>query len=263
MTKVSKIWIIFSYLIAFLSGLSSLLGIFTASPYSQETANWALQAVGQDIGNLIAIIVFLFSIYYLSKKSIKAFLIWTGTLFYFIYAYLIYAFFIHFNYLFLIYVAVLGLSFYTLIGSLMEQNFKNIVKSFTSKHEKLAGFLLIVVGSLFSILWLSEIIPALVSDSILKSLINTGLWVNPIQVIDLSIVLPAMIITGILLIKGNNLGRMFSVPWLIFSFLMSASIVSNMIMELTNGNYSAIIPLVMVGTIAVLSGVTVANILKK
>lgn len=263
MTKVSKIWFIFSYLIAFLSGLSSLLGIFTATPYSQETANWALQAVGQDIGNLIAIIIFLFSIYYLSKKSTKAFLIWIGTLFYFIYAYLIYAFFIHFNYLFLIYVVVLGLSFYTLTGSLLEQNFKDIIKPFTSKHEKIAGFLLIVIGSLFSILWLSEIIPALVSDSIPKSLINTGLWVNPIQVIDLSIVLPAMIITGIFLIKKNFLGRLFSGPWLMFSTLMGSSIIATMIMELINGNNNAIVPLVMVGVITILSVITLNLYLKK
>lgn len=263
MAKISKHWVIFSYLISGLSGISSLLGIFTSSLYSQETANWALQAVGQDIGNLIAIVIFLFSTYFLSKNSIKAFFVWLGTLFYFIYAYLIYAFFIHFNYLFLVYVAVLGLSFYTLIGSLIEQNFNDLTKSFISKHQKSAGFLLIIIGSLFAILWLSEIIPALLSTSIPKSLLNTGLWVNPIQVIDLSIVLPAMIITGVLLIRKKILGHLFSAPWLTFSFLMGSSIVSTIVMELISGNISAIVPLTMVGIITLSSAVVLGMYLKK
>lgn len=263
MKKVSKIWIVFSYSIAILSIITSLLGILTSLPYSKEAESWALQAIGQDIGNLIATIVLLFSTYFLSKKSIKTFFIWQGTLLYFIYAYLIYAFFIHFNYLFLVYIIVLGLSFYTVIGSLFEQDLISISKSFLSKHEKSASILLIIIGSLFGFLWLSEIIPALISSTIPASLINTGLWVSPVQVIDLAIVLPAMIITGIFLIKKNFLGRLFSGPWLMFSTLMGSSIVATMIMELINGNNHAIVPLVMIGIITVSSAITLNLYLKK
>lgn len=262
MKKVSKIWIIFSYVIAVLSSITSLLGIFTQLPYLNETDNWALQATGQDIGNLIAVVVLLFSTYFLSKKSIKSFYIWIGTLLYFIYAYLIYAFFIHFNYLFLVYIIVLGLSFYTVIGSLIEQDLISISKSFLSKHEKLASNLLIIIGILFGSLWFSEIIPALISSSVPVSLINTGLWVSPVQVIDLAIVLPAMIITGIFLIKKNFLGRLFSGPWLMFSILMGSSIIATMIMELINGNNNAIAPLLMVGIITISSLVTLKIYLK-
>ena len=263
MKKVSKIWIIFSYIIAILTIITSLLGIFTPKPYSQETSNWALQAVGQDVGNLMAVFVFLFSTYFLSKKSIKSFFIWQGTLLYFIYAYLIYGFFIHFNYLFLVYTTLLGLSFYTLIGSLFEQNLISISKSFVSSSEKLASILLIIIGSMFGFLWLSEIVPALISASISKSLVNTGLWVNPIQVIDLAIVLPAMIITGIFLIKKKSLGRFFAAPWLMFSILMGSSIVATMIMELVNGNTSAIVPFIVVGIITMSSAITLNLYFKK
>jgi hypothetical protein len=159
-------------------------------------------------------------------------------------------------------VIVLGLSFYTVVGSLAEQDLISISKSFLSKHEKPASILLIIIGILFSFLWLSEIIPALISVTIPKTLVGTGLWVNPVHVIDLSIVLPAMIITGIYLLKKKHLGRLFSAPWLIFSVLMSASIVATMIMDLANGNYGAIVPLVMIGTITI-SGVITLNLYLK
>lgn len=126
MNAISKSWIWTSCLIAILVTSASLLGIFNPDTYTQETANWALQAVGQDIGNLFAVPVLLIATYYLKKKSMRALVCWMGALLYFIYAYLIYAFFVHFNYLFLVYVAVLGLSVYTLIGGLWEQSLTQI-----------------------------------------------------------------------------------------------------------------------------------------
>jgi asparagine N-glycosylation enzyme membrane subunit Stt3 len=160
-------------------------------------------------------------------------------------------------------VIVLGLSFYTVVGSLIEQDLISISKSFLSKHEKPASILLIIIGSLFGFLWLSEIIPALISASIPKSLINTGLWVNPIHVIDLAILLPAMIITGIFLTKKKSLGRLFAAPWLTFSTLMGSSIVANMIIELVNGNNNTIVPLIMIGIITISSAITLNLYFKK
>src|SRR5687768_51548 len=121
MNKISKIWTWFSIINACLVSVASLLGILNPHTYFQETVNWAMQAVGQDVGNLLAAPALLISTYFLTKKSNRAFLIWLGIHLYLIYAYLVYAFFIHFNYLFLVYVTILGLSSYTMIGALLEQ----------------------------------------------------------------------------------------------------------------------------------------------
>ena len=69
--------------------------------------------------------------YFVNKGSVKAFLVWSGVLLYLIYAYVIYAFDVHFNSLFLVYVAILGLSFYALVGSVI-QYWKMIAKCFNS-----------------------------------------------------------------------------------------------------------------------------------
>jgi hypothetical protein len=201
---ISTIWVWLSILIGFLVAIASLLGIFNPATYSKETANWAMQAVGQGIGNLLAVPTLLISTYLLHKRSLKAYFIWLGTLLYFIYAYLIYAFFIHFNYLFLVYVAILGLSSYTLLGGLVEQNIPHILQPLSNRNIKSASILLIIIGVLFGLLWLSEIIPALLSGQAPKSTITAGLWVNPVQVIDLALVLPGMILTGIFLWKKSS-----------------------------------------------------------
>jgi hypothetical protein len=247
--NISKIWVLNSVTIALLSLYASLSGIINSETYSKETANWALQAVGQDIGNLLAVPILLLCTYWITKNSPKAYLIWLGTLIYFIYAYMVYGFFIHFNFLFLVYVSILGLASYTLIGGLLELYSLNQVKLLAVKRVKPASILLILIGILFGFLWLSEVISALLSGQEPKSIVVAGLWVNPIQVIDLALVLPGMILTGILLWQKKLIGYLFAAPWLSFSALMGIGIVANMVLELNKGNSEAIVPLIMVGLI--------------
>lgn len=259
MVNVAEIWQGISVLITVLVAVASLLGIFNPQTYIKETTNWALQARGQDIGNLLAIISLLVSVYFLSKKSLKAYFVWLGVLFYLIYAYLIYSFAAHFNFLFLVYVAILGLSIYTLIGGLLGQNHSILLKkiSYNSKT-KAAAILLIVIGVLFGFLWLSEIARALFTGSIPQSLVNTGLLVNPVHVIDLSVVLPGLIITGILFLKKSPLGYLFTAPWLMFSVLMGSSIIVTTIMMLLQGSREALLPLLSISIIVVISLIMLA-----
>lgn len=259
--NISKTWLVTSIIIGALSLYASLSGLFQPLTYSRETANWILQALGQDVGNLLAIPALLISSYLLFKKSDKSFLIWLGVLIYFIYAYLVYAFFIHFNFLFLVYVTILGLSTYTLIGGLLQQD--KSLGHLSIKSGKPAGFLLILIGILFGFLWLSEILSALLSQQDPKSIVIVGLWVNPIHVIDLSLVLPGMIITGVMLIRKKSLGYLFAAPWLTFSILMGSGIVANMVFEIMRGNNEAIVPLVLVGAVVAASLASLIHYVKQ
>jgi hypothetical protein len=49
------------------------------------------------------------------------------------------------------------------------------------------------------------------------------------------------------------MGYLFAAPWLTFSVLMGSSIVATMIMDLMNGNFEALVPLIMVGLIVLAS----------
>lgn len=111
-----------------------------------------------------------------------------------------------------------------------------------------------VIGLLFGLLWLAEIMPALIDGTIPASMTEAGLIVNPVHVIDLALVLPAMIISGRWLQQGKRAGDWFGPSWLIFSVLMGLSILATMILELSRGNQKVWPVLIMVGIVVLASG---------
>lgn len=244
--------IIWSLVISTLVMVASMLGLLWPGAYLHETTNWAVQAKGQDLGNLFAVVTLLASGYLYSKGSFKASLVWLGTLFYLVYAYIVYAMAVHFSILFLIYIAILGLSTYASIFNL--GHIKSIKTAFPSgSARKIASLALIVIGILFGLLWLSELIPAILTGNVPQSVKDAGLWVNPIHVIDLSVVLPAFIITGYLARKNDKNGLLFIAPWLTFSVIMGISIIAGMVIMVSEGYSNAIPPMVMVSAVVVYS----------
>jgi hypothetical protein len=173
-----------SLAIAALVTLTSLLGLLTSWPYQQETQNWTLQARGQDIGNLIAVVVLIVSTIRMRDGSFRATQLWIGTLFYLLYAYVIYAFAVHFGRLFLVYVAILSLVVYTLIAAL-RSSARPSGYPLGATHV-FAAWVPIGTGALFTLLWLSELVPASMSGQLSPSTAAAGLIVNPVHVIDLS-----------------------------------------------------------------------------
>ena len=100
--NISKTVLRLSVLAALLVLLASVSGISLTSIYARETPSWAVQGIGQDIVNIVAVALLLIAVYFVNKGSVKAFLVWSGVLLYLIYAYVIYAFDVHLNRLFLV-----------------------------------------------------------------------------------------------------------------------------------------------------------------
>lgn len=250
---VSKSILAWTIVISALVTVASLLGLYDPSIYGEETRNWATQARGQDIGNIIAILTLLASGFMYHKGSYKAAQVWLGTLLYLVYAYIVYSVAVHLNGLFLVYVAVLGLCSYALLFTVNRLRAYGGTQPGTSAR-KFASYTLIAIGVLFSFLWLSDLLPALISGKVPQSITDAGLWVNPIHVIDLAVVLPAFIITGYMALKVKRDGLFFVGPWLVFSVLMAASIVAAMIMIGADEGYeSTLPPLIIVSAVAIVS----------
>ena len=248
----SKSVLIWSLAISVLVTLASVLGLGDPTVYEEETRNWATQAKGQDLGNLLAVVTLLLSGYRYYRGSHRAALVWLGTLLYLVYAYIVYSMAVHFNELFLVYVAALGLSSYAVMGSVDRLRAENphIARPST---RRVAGYTSITIGVLFGLLWLSELVPATLSGEVPRSVMDAGLWVNPIHVIDLAVLLPAFIVAGYLTLKGRASGQFFVGPLLVFSVLMGASIVAAMILMTVEGFQNTLPPLVMVSLIVLAS----------
>ncbi len=225
--KISKTSLWLSVLVTFLVLIASSAGLFIKSIYARETPSWAVQGIGQDIVNIAAVVVLLIAVFFVNKESVKAFLVWSGVLLYLIYAYVIYAFAVHFNSLFLVYVAILGVSFYALIGPVIHLHLDQFQASFSAKTKARAvSVFLLVLGVVFYLLWLSEEIPALLTGRIPQSVTAANLPTNPVHVLDVALYLPAMIITAVLLWRRKLLGYLLAGPLLVFSILTGTAILA-------------------------------------
>ncbi|HXZ04187.1 MAG TPA: hypothetical protein VEH81_05095 [Ktedonobacteraceae bacterium] len=225
--KISKTSQWLSVLLVFLVLIASSAGLFLKGTYARETTSYALQSVGQDIENIVAAATLLLAVYFASKGSLKAFLVWMGVLLALIYSYVIYAFAVHFNSLFLVYVAILGLSFYTLVGSLMHLRLEDLQPCFVANTKaRLVSVFLLVIAILFYLQWLSEDIPALLAGKVPQSVVENGLLTNPVHVLDMGLLLPAMVITAMLLWRRKLLGYILAIPLLVFSVLTGIGILA-------------------------------------
>lgn len=249
--QAKSIWL-WSLAISALVVLASVLGLTDPGMYDEETANWAAQARGQDMGNVVAVGVLLFSGHGYAKGSRGAAMVWLGTLLYFVYAYTVYSVAVHFNQLFLVYVAALGLSAYAVMLSVnrLRAESEDLPQP---QARRVVGCTSIAVGALFGLLWLSELVPASLSGKVPQSVVEAGLWVNPIHVMDLAIVLPALIIAGWQTLKGRAAGQFFVGPLLVFSVLMATSIVAAMALMVMEGLVDTLLPLLLVSLVAVAS----------
>ena len=127
------IWLALSFPIGVLLMISAGGGFFVNGIY-RDNPNFAVQAVGQDIISLFVVLpILIISTILVYRGSHRARLVWLGVLVYLVYTYIIAAFTVKYNSLFLVYVALLGCSLYSLIGSLVTMDMSEIASSFSEK----------------------------------------------------------------------------------------------------------------------------------
>lgn len=205
---------------------AAIFSLMHSHIYARESLNWQVQSAGQDLVDSILITpMLLICTIYALRNNKTAFFIWGGIHAYLLYTFMIYAFNIHFNQFFLLYCIVLGISFYSLLwyGYRMVLFYKQPVVDHRYT-QTLLGVYFVVMGLLFIFLWLAEIIPAMVQRTTPQNLEETGLFTNPVHVLDLSVVLPAFVLTGALLLRGKRAGYLLAPLLLTFMLLMNTTI---------------------------------------
>jgi hypothetical protein len=118
---------------------------------------------------------------------------------------------------------------------------------------KVTGIYFLAISILFYFLWLSEVIPSALQNTTPKSLAEVGLPTNPVHVIDLSVILPAIFITGILLLGKNVIGILFAPVMLSFFILMDITIGALVVVMKTKGLETDLSVTTIMSVLAVLS----------
>jgi len=228
-TNFPALWV--SLPLAGLVAITGCAGIWWAPTYARESALWAAQGMGGDVVNLAVIVpVLLLGAGLAQRGSIAARLVWMGTLVFLLYNFAIYAVAVHFNALFLAYCGILGGSFYALVGSLPSLAPADVAAAYGQRAPvKTMAAVLGLIGLVFGAMWLREIVPALISGRTPISIAAAGLITNPVHVLDLSFVLPGLIVTAIQLLRRRAVAFVLAPVLMVFCILMTVAIAGMMV----------------------------------
>ena len=183
-------------------GLADVDGI-----YGRETAPFVDQAIAQDLVNLtLAAPATLLLAWRAWRGSLRAGLLWTGVLTFTVYNYAIYTVSIHVGPLFLAWVAVLGLTLWSLVGGLRALRPAAVAMELAAAPRRVVGWYLLVIGGVFTLLWLSDIVPAMIEGRVPQAAADLDLPSNPVHVLDLAVFLPAVIAVGRLVLLRRPTG---------------------------------------------------------
>jgi hypothetical protein len=233
--------------------VASAAGLFIPGLY-RDTPNWIAQTRGTDLVTLVVAIPALAASLILAVRgSPRAQVIWLGVLGYVLYMYVIYAFDVAFNPLFLVYVAALSLSLWSLITVLLRTNRDDPQVRFAPNLpvRSIAGYLL-VVAALFCLAWLKDIIPAAVGNSAPAGLHGLKLPTNPVHVLDLSVLLPLAALSGIWLWQRRSWSYLLAGVILTTLTIVGLSIISGTVFTYSQDPKTslAVVPLLALVTLA-------------
>jgi hypothetical protein len=254
--KYKKTISILVILIAVLSLAATMAGIFSdegPGPYEHQSMEMVPQGIAQDVVTLGAgIPLLLLSLYLARKGSIKGRILLSGIIGYFLVTYLLYMIMVMYNEFFLVYVALTVTSFFALFLVLLSLHYDNIAERFNDRLPvKFLGGFLIFVPLAIGALWLSIVVPHLLAGTIPVELEHyTTLTV---QGIDLGLLLPAVFVSGVLIIKKRPLGYLLAPVFLVFLSILMTALVAKLIgMSMVGVNVGpplVVIPLILLTAI--------------
>jgi len=247
----AAVWLWLSIVAALLAVSGSIIALVVDRIYADLSPVFLPQALAQDIANLALISpAWLILAALALRGSLRAFLLWLGVLTFTIYNYVIYTFSIPFGPLFLLWVAVLGLCIFALIGGITSVDHRTVAASFTSRRAVVVvAWFLVVTAVFFSLLWLSEDVPALMAGDTPQSLNDMALPTNPVHILDLGFFLPAVIATGVLLLKRKPITYTLAPAFIVFIILTGVPILLTPIVTAARGETATWAVVVPIGTL--------------
>jgi hypothetical protein len=181
--------------------------------YFYDTVSGAAQMRGNDLVTILVAVPLLLGSFTLAMRgSLRGRLILTGTLGYTLYTYASMVFGTAYNALFLVYVALFGLSLFGFILSLDSFDVAALPRHFSPRlpWRGIAG-LFFATGGFLLLAWLGRIVPPLLAGETPPLENVTSLF---IQGLDLGVIVPAAFVTGVLVLRRK--------PW---GFLLAAVMV--------------------------------------
>jgi hypothetical protein len=213
---------VLSALIAVLMALASLGGLFLHGLYRDNT--WSTAAYrGTDLATLLlAVPVLAVALVLARRGSDGARLVWLGVLAYNVYNYAFYLFGTAFNDFFLLYAGLEALSLITLVGAIPAAlAIPRMVKLVPARL--VAGYMA-VVGVMFGAMWIIQAVPFLSLGTLPKVIGDSGIHTSIVFALDLTLIVPALLIGAVLLWRRRPVGLLLGVTMNVLAVLYMAAL---------------------------------------
>ncbi len=251
---VAPVWLWLSLAGALMAIIGNVIALRVPGIYAPLKPAFYAEAIAQDVADLALVAPAWIIVAILALRgSRRAYLIWLGVLAFTVYNYVIYTVSVQFGALFLLWVAVLGLALWALIGGVATADHENVRGGYVGGIvTKVTAWALMIVGGLFALLWLSEDVPALLAGTTPQGLLETGLFTNPVHVLDLAFFLPAVFVTGVCLLRGRALAFTVAPAFVTFLLLTGVPILLTPVLQAARGEVATWGPVIPIGTLTLL-----------
>jgi hypothetical protein len=217
-----------SIALAVVNAIAGLVSVFVPDIFRDDPA-YAANARGTFVVILtLALPAMVVSMRASARGSLRAGFIWLACIGYLLYNAILSTFSLRFNELFLVYVASLSLSVASLVAVLRCLDANLLARRLSPRVPvRAVSAYLIVIAVAFALLWLADIVPAILSGQVPASLRGTTLITNVVEVIDLAFTLPLTLAAGLWLWRGRAMGVLLAGTMLVFLTLEAISVATD------------------------------------
>jgi hypothetical protein len=226
--------------------------------YYYDTVSSAAQQQGNDVVTLfVALPLLVVSTWMTFRGSLRGRLLLTGTIGFFLYTYLSMCMLTAFNALFLVYVAIFGMSLYAFILCMISFDLETLPRHFSDRLPRgWIAALLFIIGAFLMLTWLGRVLSPILQNT--SPLLDNGITMV-IQAMDLSLIVPLAILSGILLLRrsawGYLLTSVFVLKTIALGLAVSAMVV-NMTLAGTPEGSGIAIPFIVITALNLLAAVS-------
>jgi len=180
-------------------------GLLSGTAYRGYSHDLVLSSRAQDVLTALVLPVLVRSGVRASRGSLAAHVLWLGLMFYLAYSYAIYLIGWPQNRAFLLYAAVVTISVACLLDGVARIDVNCVQPAVARLSTRAIGWFLVVVGVLFTALWLSDVGPSVWGG---RQPAHVGVGGAPyaVYILDLTVALPVLVATGVMLVRRHPMG---------------------------------------------------------
>lgn len=242
---VTRVQAVASGLTVVLAAVASAVGLFVPHFYRDPDV-LVVQAYGQDLLTLaVAVPALAVTLVLARRGSRRAYVVWLGVTAYVCYTYLTYSLMTAFNELYLVYTMLLWLTLYTFVSGMARLDADRLAATVEDLDVRPYVAFEVLLALLVGVLWLAEIVPAMLAGTVPPSAADAGLPVNVIQSLDLGVILPAFLLTAHWLRRRRAWGYAFTVVLLAKAATLGGAILA-MVLTMSLAGQPAPLPQVVI-----------------